>query len=1455
MHHIGKSFLGAISTSPCIANSDTYIVVIGHSMGGLVIKKAYILAEQDAVHISLAKRFAALYFLATPHRGSDLAKMLKNILKVAYDRAYVGDLEPNSAAVQVINDEFRHVSAGLELWSFYETQKMKMFGSLIVNPESAILGYREERQIPMTADHRSICKFDTSGDPNYNLLRNALASTVSKITTTISERKLKQRREKIVGLKYYLGVSNSLDDELANICEARMEGSCKWLSTKASYVCWRDGRSGSHRTLWIKGKPATGKSVLAGYVIDQLNELGQAYSYFFFKHGDNSRSNLGSCLRSLAFQMARSNPETGDAILGMRADGVSLDRVDDRTLWRTLFLNCIFQTTMDRHYWVLDALDECSNPRLFLDPIISTMDESIALKILITSRDTVNLNQGFLVVPPNLVQSLTISTADTKPDICLLIEKRMRALKVVSPDDQVTLAEKILAKSQGLFLWTNLVLDELLGCHSKKEIHQTLEDVPRGMELLYKRTLDLMSQATRGKELAKTILMWAVCAVRPMTTGELEGALTLDIHDSFPRLEESIFALCGQLVVVDKYGKVNLVHESVREFLVASGLESEFSIEETNAHTRMAEVCLKYLAGEEMKPPRSSRRGSSAKLPATRLDFAAYAYEAYSYHLSKADPRAAETFQLIIKFLRFNVLAWIEMVAESRNLTQLVRASKHLKTYVNACVAERTPLDPRIQVLRQWATDFARIPAMFANALMASPSAIYSLIPPFCPTESMVYNTRGSSRRLEVLGALNQQWDDRLLCIEFRQGQPRALRYGDEFLAVGLSSGAVLLYYARSYQEYAIFEHGEAVNFIAFKNKTDLMATCGSKKARVWNIKSGQLVHSFPSPPRPLGLEFDGGRLLVASGSNYFATWDLEQDALPECVQKSWSETYPSDTMSPTPPRGSPCALALSTSHRLLAVAYSGQSIALWDMKEDVYAGSCGKKHPNGETSTHVVTALAFNANPDISLLAVAYLDGDLALLDPFADEQLECFRANCQTLCSSPNGRLLAAGGANGIINIYEFDTLKVLYQVKSSSTYIKQLAFAKDSMLLADIRGAQCTVWEPEALLREPIREDSSGITSTTVVDTISMEAKAKVTAMVVHHTSEVIFCGKDDGSVVIYEQKTATSLGTLYSHKSPVRLLVWIARRDALLSIDASNRIFLYRIQKKASKEWPLNPTVIFKSHLDSEKAITDVLVGDMVAKFLVSTRDSDYLFNLNSGEYEEERTQPQVSGIRKWLPHPKSPLHLMCVDNVKVRAYCWSDWSELSSITLSLDNIVAELKSTSLYSIGEKQRIMLNLFYLNNSVNTNKIVLIDVDCLDIGNVDSSFSPEKQVESMTALNQNTTEEDERNMITTPSLGDLFRLRMTDFDIDVNHIIGISESKELVFLNQSFWVCSIDLRKSRLEIKQHKDYPAITIFQHFFVPYDWFAGGRDIVCAFAKRDLILTRGGELAMIRGGFD
>ena len=185
IHHFGKSLLGEMSTSPHLSDAETPIVLIGHSMGGLVIKKAYMLARQDSLYKNLVNRIRTIYFLATPHKGSNSAKLLNNILLMTYSsRAYIADLERGSEAIQSINEGFCKYSAELDLWSFYETQKLNigMFSTLIVDPDSATLGYREERQMPMNADHRNICKFETLQDQNYVILRNSFAFTVRNVS-------------------------------------------------------------------------------------------------------------------------------------------------------------------------------------------------------------------------------------------------------------------------------------------------------------------------------------------------------------------------------------------------------------------------------------------------------------------------------------------------------------------------------------------------------------------------------------------------------------------------------------------------------------------------------------------------------------------------------------------------------------------------------------------------------------------------------------------------------------------------------------------------------------------------------------------------------------------------------------------------------------------------------------------------------------------------------------------------------------------------------------------------------------------------------------------------------------------------------------------------------------------------------------------------------------------------
>ncbi|KAL2036367.1 hypothetical protein N7G274_010914 [Stereocaulon virgatum] len=62
-------------------------------MGGLVIKRAYILAKQKEESVSLADQVEAMFFLATTHRGSDLATIFSKLLNLSGGaRPFVTDL-------------------------------------------------------------------------------------------------------------------------------------------------------------------------------------------------------------------------------------------------------------------------------------------------------------------------------------------------------------------------------------------------------------------------------------------------------------------------------------------------------------------------------------------------------------------------------------------------------------------------------------------------------------------------------------------------------------------------------------------------------------------------------------------------------------------------------------------------------------------------------------------------------------------------------------------------------------------------------------------------------------------------------------------------------------------------------------------------------------------------------------------------------------------------------------------------------------------------------------------------------------------------------------------------------------------------------------------------------------------------------------------------------------------
>lgn len=185
-------------------------------MGGLVIKRAFILAKQREEFHALADRVHTILFLATPHRGADQAPWLSRILNLTPGyRPFIADLDRNSIATQSINDEFPQYCQNLHLYSFYETLPTAygVAKILVVNKDLATLGYDNERTEYLNADHHDVCKYATPSDSNYLTVRNALSFAIDGCRDHAIESKRRVRHEQKCLLVSYLGVTDAPEDD------------------------------------------------------------------------------------------------------------------------------------------------------------------------------------------------------------------------------------------------------------------------------------------------------------------------------------------------------------------------------------------------------------------------------------------------------------------------------------------------------------------------------------------------------------------------------------------------------------------------------------------------------------------------------------------------------------------------------------------------------------------------------------------------------------------------------------------------------------------------------------------------------------------------------------------------------------------------------------------------------------------------------------------------------------------------------------------------------------------------------------------------------------------------------------------------------------------------------------------------------------------------------------------
>ncbi|MES2937675.1 MAG: alpha/beta fold hydrolase, partial [Pseudomonadota bacterium] len=147
-------------------------VLVGHSMGGLVVKEAMRCAANREPHFRpMLDRIAAVVFVATPHRGSQLASLAKALRLLLNTNVHVGDMGRNDAYLRAANQEFKVLHNGGRFQALVLAEGhpvkltrpwLKFFTRVlhvaVVDLDSADPGLHKVPSRPFPEDHFSIAK-------------------------------------------------------------------------------------------------------------------------------------------------------------------------------------------------------------------------------------------------------------------------------------------------------------------------------------------------------------------------------------------------------------------------------------------------------------------------------------------------------------------------------------------------------------------------------------------------------------------------------------------------------------------------------------------------------------------------------------------------------------------------------------------------------------------------------------------------------------------------------------------------------------------------------------------------------------------------------------------------------------------------------------------------------------------------------------------------------------------------------------------------------------------------------------------------------------------------------------------------------------------------------------------------------------------------------------------------
>jgi hypothetical protein len=276
---------------------------------------------------------------------------------------------------------------------------------MVLEKDSSVLGYPGEVSKALDADHHGVCKYDGPQDPNYVTVRNVLKSLVSKIVAKDNAPKKPDfsNRRASLDFKTLLGISELPSTDYIFFRDQWTQGTNDWIIQDQVFLEWQHAPESMHRLLWLSGGAATGKSVMASFIVNKLVEEGMWCQYFFIRFGDQVKRTLSQIIRSLAFQLAQWVPGFLQKVVELADEALNFEAADPRIVWDRIFRSILFKSDERQPlYWIIDGLDEADDPRTIIKLLSDISTSLVPIRILFTGRRTPDITAAFEKVPGGL---------------------------------------------------------------------------------------------------------------------------------------------------------------------------------------------------------------------------------------------------------------------------------------------------------------------------------------------------------------------------------------------------------------------------------------------------------------------------------------------------------------------------------------------------------------------------------------------------------------------------------------------------------------------------------------------------------------------------------------------------------------------------------------------------------------------------------------------------------------------------------------------------------------------------------------------------------------------------------------------------------------------------------------------------------------------------------------------